>query len=476
MNKQASEPKDLSDLAIDAELADYSPIKGCMIIKPYGYKIWELLQTELNKRIQAAGYDNAYFPMLIPSSFLQKESDHVEGFAPECALVTQAGNTELEDPLVLRPTSETMIYHMYSKWIKSWRDLPYGINQWANVIRWEKRTRLFLRTTEFLWQEGHTAHATPEEADQTALKMLNLYDDFIQEYLALYSITGEKSETERFAGAEKTYSLEMLMSDGKILQAGTSHYLGDGFSKAFNIQYQDKNNDLQYTYLTSWGVSTRLIGAIIMGHRDAKGLRLPPKVAPYQVVIIPITRKNQDSTTVINYCNQLFTELKEQSIRVHLDDTDNSPGYKFNQWELKGAPLRIQVGLRDIENNVVEIARRDTCTKLKDIPQDNLISYIQDLLQTIQLEMLENHKQFTSENIREANSLDEINNILDTQGGFVYIPWSNTIDSEKTLKEKTKATIRVKAFQDTETLSTNKYQCAIDGTETAYKYYAGRAY
>lgn len=475
-DKTEKEELDYSDLVVQSDLADYSPVKGCMVIKPYGYKIWELIQKELDSRIKEAGYDNAYFPMLIPESFLKKEEDHVEGFAPECAVVTHAGGDKLEEPLVLRPTSETIIYSMYSKWIKSWRDLPYGINQWANVIRWEKRTRLFLRTTEFLWQEGHTAHATAEEADQVAIQMLHVYNDFMTKALALAPVIGQKSESEKFAGAVRTYSLEVLLRDGKILQAGTSHYLGDNFAKAFDIQYQNKDNKLQHVHLTSWGVSTRLIGAIIMGHRDDIGLVLPPNIAPYQIVIVPIYKKNkdEDKKTVMNYCDSLFSELKAQGIRVNVDDREQfSPGYKYNEWEQKGVPVRVHIGLRDIENNVVEIARRDTREKTQDIPQEGLTDRLVNLLIEIQDSLYQRQLSWQQENTFTVNSLEEANEKLNSgNSGFVKFYWDENPEYEKPLKDKAKATMRVASFDD----KNNTGSCIFSGKENSPSYYAGRAY
>lgn len=475
-DKIEKEELDYSDLIIKSDLADYSPVKGCMVIKPYGYKIWELIQKELDSRIKEAGFDNAYFPLLIPESFLKKEEDHVEGFAPECAVVTHAGGEQLEEPYVLRPTSETIIYSMYSKWIKSWRDLPYGINQWANVIRWEKRTRLFLRTTEFLWQEGHTAHATAEEADNVAIQMLHVYNDFMTKVLALAPVIGQKSESEKFAGAVHTYSLEVLLRDGKILQAGTSHYLGDNFAKAFDIQYQDKDNKLQNVHLTSWGVSTRLIGAIIMGHKDDIGLILPPNIAPYQIVIVPIYKKNkeEDKKTVMNYCDGLFSELKAQGVRVHVDDREQfSPGFKYNEWEQKGVPLRVHVGLRDIENNVVEIARRDTREKTQGVPQDGLTDKLTALLTEIQDSLYSRQLQWQQENTHTVTSVEEANEKLNSgNGGFVKIYWNEEPSHEKILKDSAKSTMRVKAFADKE----NTGKCIFSGEDNSISYHAGRAY
>ncbi len=462
---------DLSDLAIKADLADYSPVRGCMVIKHYGYAIWELIQSFLDKEIKRAGHKNAYFPLFIPESFLKKEAEHVEGFSPECAVVTHAGGEKLEEPLVVRPTSETIIYYMFSKWIKSWRDLPYSINQWANVVRWEKRTRLFLRTTEFLWQEGHTAHVDEEDAQAMAKKMLEIYNKFMKEVLALAPIVGEKSASERFAGAADTYSLEVLLRDGKILQAGTSHYLGTAFSKAFEIYYQNKNNELALAHLTSWGVSTRLIGALIMGHKDERGLILPPKIAPIQVIIIPIYKNPEDQELIISECKQIKQELEELEIRTEIDaDDQKTAGYKFNEWELKGVPIRIQIGKRDIENNVVEIVRRDKKEKLRDISRQGLTERIQALLNEIQEFLFQRNLSWREENIYTADSLEEINKILNDKGGFIKINWSGDYEDEIKLKEICKATVRVKALEE----PNNK--CAISGKDAKYKVYIGRAY
>ncbi|MDX1920647.1 MAG: proline--tRNA ligase [Candidatus Caenarcaniphilales bacterium] len=476
MNSQIETNKeivDLSDLAIRADLADYSPVRGCMVIKPYGYSIWELIQKELDARIKECGHQNAYFPLFIPESFIKKEADHIDGFAPECAVVTHAGGQKLEEPLVVRPTSETIIYHMFSKWIRSWRDLPYSINQWANVVRWEMRTRLFLRTTEFLWQEGHTAHATAEDANREARRMLNVYYDLMTNILALSPVVGEKTDSERFAGAHKTYSLEILLRDGKILQAGTSHHLGQGFAEAFGIKYQNKDNQLESVHLTSWGVSTRLIGAIILGHQDDKGLILPPRVAPFQVVIIPIYKNEEQKTNVMQECDQIFIELKQLGIRVKFDDNDQiTPGAKFNNWELKGVPLRVQVGPRDVENKVVELARRDTQTKLKDIPRIGLGERINVLLDDIQDALLERNKQWREENTRDIDSFDDINKVLDEKGGFLRAHWCGSAEHEAQIKEKTKATIRIKPFEAIDPDG----KCIVSGSPSPSRVYIGRAY
>jgi prolyl-tRNA synthetase len=396
-----------TDIIQEAQLADYSPVKGTMVIRPYGYALWEHIQSYLDKRFKDTGHQNAYFPLFIPKSFIEKEAEHVEGFSPELATVTHAGGKELEEPLIVRPTSETIINHMFSKWIKSHRDLPMLINQWANVVRWEMRTRLFLRTSEFLWQEGHTAHQTKEEATQEALQMLDIYEEFTEKIAAVKVIKGTKSEIEKFAGAKVTYSIEAMMLDKKALQAGTSHELGQNFSKAFEIQYSDENNNLAHPFQTSWGVSTRLIGMIIMAHGDDQGLKLPPAIAPTQVVIIPIIPKNADSEKILKLANQIKEMLSD--LRVHLDDREEvSPGFKFNEWELKGVPIRLELGPKDIENNSVVVARRDIQNSKTSIPINTLDSEITSLLDTIQNEMLKVSEQFLTDNTSHAESMDEL--------------------------------------------------------------------
>ncbi len=471
----ATQNVDLSDLAIRADLADYSPVRGCMVIKPYGYAIWELIQKELDGRIKECGHQNAYFPLLIPESFLKKEAEHVEGFAPECAVVTHAGGSKLEEPLVIRPTSETIIYHMFSKWIKSWRDLPYCINQWANVVRWEMRTRLFLRTTEFLWQEGHTAHASAEDADREARRMLDVYFDFMTKVLALSPLIGQKSDSERFAGADKTFSLEVLLRDGKILQAGTSHHLGQGFAKAFEIQFQNKNNEPEYVHLTSWGVSTRLIGAIILGHQDESGLILPPKVAPIQVIAIPIYKSADEREKVLNECDAIVGELKKLGIRAKVDANEQtSPGAKFNEWELKGVPIRVQIGPRDIENNQVELVRRDLKQKIKNVSREGLSERITLMLDEIQESLFQRNHSWREENTFEANSLEELNKRLDEKGGFGKIHWCGSAEHEAKIKEIAKATIRVRPFEEAK--SEEAGNCIVSGNPSPSRVYVGRAY
>ncbi|MDG1201463.1 MAG: proline--tRNA ligase [Candidatus Actinomarina sp.] len=441
-----------TDIIQEAQLADYSPVKGTMVIRPYGYALWEHIQSYLDKRFKDTGHQNAYFPLFIPKSFIEKEAEHVEGFSPELATVTHAGGKELEEPLIVRPTSETIINHMFSKWIKSHRDLPMLINQWANVVRWEMRTRLFLRTSEFLWQEGHTAHQTKEEATQEALQMLDIYEEFTEKIAAVKVIKGTKSEIEKFAGAKVTYSIEAMMLDKKALQAGTSHELGQNFSKAFEIQYSDENNNLAHPFQTSWGVSTRLIGMIIMAHGDDQGLKLPPAIAPTQVVIIPIIPKNADSEKILKLANQIKEMLSD--FRVHLDDREEvSPGFKFNEWELKGVPIRLELGPKDIENNSVVVARRDIQNSKTSIPINTLDSEISSLLDTIQNEMLKVSEQFLTDNTSHAESMDELLKQLQDSDGFVSCYWSESKEDELRVKEQTKATIRCYPLEHTNEMS-----------------------
>lgn len=441
-----------TDIIQEAQLADYSPVKGTMVIRPYGYAIWEHIQSYLDKRFKDTGHQNAYFPLFIPKSFIEKEAEHVEGFSPELATVTHAGGKELEEPLIVRPTSETIINHMFSKWIKSHRDLPMLINQWANVVRWEMRTRLFLRTSEFLWQEGHTAHQTKEEATQEALQMLDIYEEFTEKIAAVKVIKGTKSEIEKFAGAKVTYSIEAMMLDKKALQAGTSHELGQNFSKAFEIQYSDENNNLAHPFQTSWGVSTRLIGMIIMAHGDDQGLKLPPAIAPTQVVIIPIIPKNADSEKILKLANQIKEMLSD--FRVHLDDREEvSPGFKFNEWELKGVPIRLELGPKDIENNSVVVARRDIQNSKTSIPINTLDAEITSLLDTIQNEMLKVSEQFLTDNTSHAENMDELLKQLQDSDGFVSCYWSESKEDELRVKEQTKATIRCYPLEHTNEMS-----------------------
>ena len=431
-----------TDIIQQAQLADYSPVKGTMVIRPYGYSLWEGVQAYLDKKFKETGHENAYFPLFIPNSFIQKEAEHVEGFSPELATVTHAGGKELEEPLVVRPTSETIINHMFAKWIKSHRDLPMLVNQWANVVRWEMRTRLFLRTSEFLWQEGHTAHKTQEEATSEALQMLDIYAEFAENAAGVSVVKGIKSANERFAGATTTYSIEAMMKDKKALQAGTSHELGQNFSKAFEIQYSDENNELQHPFQTSWGVSTRLIGMIIMAHGDDKGLQLPPKLAPTQSVLIPIIPNEDSKSGVLETVNKLHEELRE-SYRMKIDDRDNiSPGFKFNEWELKGVPLRIEIGPKDIEKNSVVFSRRDGVDGKKSISINEVSQKLKDNLDDIQSNLLETSKNFRKDNTIHVDSKAELIDTLNSTPGFVTCYWDENTSDEIEIKDLTKATLR----------------------------------
>ena len=431
-----------TDIIQQAQLADYSPVKGTMVIRPYGYSLWEGVQAYLDKKFKETGHENAYFPLFIPNSFIQKEAEHVEGFSPELATVTHAGGKELEEPLVVRPTSETIINHMFAKWIKSHRDLPMLINQWANVVRWEMRTRLFLRTSEFLWQEGHTAHKTQEEATSEALQMLDIYAQFAENAAGVSVVKGIKSANERFAGATTTYSIEAMMKDKKALQAGTSHELGQNFSKAFEIQYSDENNKLQHPFQTSWGVSTRLIGMIIMAHGDDKGLQLPPKLAPTQSVLIPIIPNEDSKSVVLETVNKLHEELRE-SYRMKIDDRDNiSPGFKFNEWELKGVPLRIEIGPKDIEKNSVVFTRRDGVDGKNSISINEVSQKLKDNLDDIQSNLLETSKNFRKDNTIHVDSKAELIDTLNSTPGFVTCYWDENTSDEIEIKDLTKATLR----------------------------------
>ena len=431
-----------TDIIQQAQLADYSPVKGTMVIRPYGYSLWEGVQAYLDKKFKETGHENAYFPLFIPNSFIQKEAEHVEGFSPELATVTHAGGKELEEPLVVRPTSETIINHMFAKWIKSHRDLPMLINQWANVVRWEMRTRLFLRTSEFLWQEGHTAHKTQEEATSEALQMLDIYAEFAENAAGVSVVKGIKSANERFAGATTTYSIEAMMKDKKALQAGTSHELGQNFSKAFEIQYSDENNELQHPFQTSWGVSTRLIGMIIMAHGDDKGLQLPPKLAPTQSVLIPIIPNEDSKSVVLETVNKLHEELRE-SYRMKIDDRDNiSPGFKFNEWELKGVPLRIEIGPKDIEKNSVVFSRRDGVDGKNSVSINEVSQKLKDNLDDIQSNLLETSKNFRKDNTIHVDSKAELIDTLNSTPGFVTCYWDENTSDEIEIKDLTKATLR----------------------------------
>ncbi len=443
-----------NNLVVKADLAEQSAVRGCMVIKPYGYAIWEKMHEVLDRMFKETGHQNAYFPLFIPKSFLSREAEHVEGFAKECAVVTHHRlkvspdgkgvivdpDAKLEEELVVRPTSETIIWNTYKNWIKSWRDLPLLCNQWANVVRWEMRTRLFLRTAEFLWQEGHTAHATSGEAVEEARRMVNVYARFAREYMAMPVVVGCKSETERFAGALDTYTIEAMMQDGKALQAGTSHFLGQNFAKAFDVQFADKDGNLQYVWATSWGVSTRLMGALIMTHSDNNGLVLPPALAPIQVVMVPIPGKNQ-SDAVLSRMEELKNALQAKGVSVKMDNRDNlRPGFKFAEWELKGVPVRIVMGERDLENGTVELARRDTMTK-ESVPQEGLADRVAALMDEIQANLYDKAASFREKNIIKVDTWSEFKQKIE-EGGFLLCHWDGTPETEEKIKEETKATIR----------------------------------
>ncbi|HHV61654.1 MAG: proline--tRNA ligase [Zestosphaera sp.] len=429
-----------TDVVLKAELADYAPVRGCMVIRPYGYAIWENIQARLDRRIKETGHKNAYFPLFVPESLLRKEAQHVEGFAPEVAWVTHGGNEELAERLVVRPTSETIICSMYSKWIKSWRDLPVLINQWANVVRWEKTTRPFLRTAEFLWQEGHTAHRTLEEATEETLRMLNVYIDFVENDLAIPVVAGRKTESEKFAGAVDTYSLEAMMADGRALQAGTSHNLGQNFAKVFDITFLDEDNQLKYVWQTSWGVSTRLIGAIIMVHGDERGLALPPAVAPIQVIIVPIMTPGHKEE-VLSKAREI-RERFEHEYRIDMDAREEySPGWKFNEWELRGVPIRLEVGPRDIKAGQVVLVRRDTGEKLT-VKEEALPDTLRDVLNQVHQGLYNRARKFMDDNTHEVSSYQELKELMDTKRGFAIAPWCGDPACEASIKAETGATIR----------------------------------
>ena len=446
-----------NELVVKANLAENSAVRGCMVIKPYGYAIWERMQEILDRKFKETGHSNAYFPLFVPKSLFEAEEKNAEGFAKECAIVTHYrlendpenkgklrvdSKAKLEEELIVRPTSEAVIWSTYKNWIQSYRDLPILINQWANVVRWEMRTRLFLRTSEFLWQEGHTAHESKNEAIDEAILINDLYADFIQNYLAVPVIKGLKSESEKFAGAIDTYCVEALMQDGKALQAGTSHFLGQNFAKAFDVKYTNKKGKLEYVWATSWGVSTRLMGALIMSHSDDNGLVLPPELAPHQVVIVPIYKTKEEHKLVEKVCNIIKENLIKSGIRVCFDNRDNmKPGFKFNEYELKGVPLRIAIGPRDIKNKILEIARRDTMTKCS-IKQTDVVKYISSELKVIQDDLFKNAQNFQKQNTVEVDNFEEFKKVIDNTGGFVFAHWDGTPQTEKIIKEKTKATIR----------------------------------
>ena len=451
-----------NELILKSELADYAPVKGCMVIRPHGYAIWEKMRDALDKMFKDTGHANAYFPMLIPESYIKKEAEHVEGFSPELAVVTHAGGKKLEEPLILRPTSETVIWSMYKNWIHSYRDLPLLINQWANVIRWEMRTRLFLRTTEFLWQEGHTAHATAEEAEEETLRMLNVYKTFAEEFMAMPVLTGKKSESQKFAGAVSTYAIEAMMGDKKGLQSGTSHYLGQNFAKAFDVKFQNEENKEEYVYATSWGVSTRLIGALVMTHSDDKGLVLPPKLSPFELIIIPIWKTAEEETKVRSFLEKIENSLKSAGVTYKIDDkTYVTPGWKFNEWELKGIPLRIEVGPRDVKDNQLVMVRRDRSEKV--IKQlDGIGEESRIILDTIQKDMFEKASTFRADNTKRISSYEDFKEFYESEGGFAESYWCGSPECEQEVQDETKATIQVIPFEQPE----EKGSCIKCGKES----------
>lgn len=474
-----------NDLVIKADLAENSSVRGCMVIKPYGYAIWEKIQSELDRKFKETGHVNAYFPLFIPKSYLSREAEHVEGFAKECAVVTHhrlkadpEGNglivdpeAKLEEELIVRPTSETIIWSTYKNWIQSYRDLPILINQWANVVRWEMRTRLFLRTAEFLWQEGHTAHATEAEALEEAKKMLNVYANFVENYMAIPVVKGVKSPNERFAGALETFCIEALMQDGKALQAGTSHFLGQNFAKAFDVTFVDKNNKQDYVWATSWGVSTRLIGALIMAHSDDNGLVLPPTLAPHQVVIVPIYKQPEQLAAITERAEKIMNLLKKTGITVKYDDDDTKkPGWKFAEYELKGVPVRLAIGARDLENNTVEVARRDTLTK-ETVSAENIEIYVSDLLTEIQKNIYQKAFEFRTSVTKEVNSYEEFKVEIE-KGGFLLCHWDGTPETEEKIKEETKATIRCIPLEGDQTPGV----CMVTGKPSKQRVIFARAY
>ncbi|MCD6454789.1 MAG: proline--tRNA ligase [Candidatus Aminicenantes bacterium] len=455
-----------------AELADYAPMKGMMVIRPSGYAIWENIQRLLDRRFKETGHTNAYFPLFIPESFLKKEAEHVEGFAPEVAWVTHGGQEELQERLAVRPTSEAIICAMYSKWVRSWRDLPILINQWANVVRWEKVTRPFLRTTEFLWQEGHTVHATYEDAQEEVLRILNIYKEFIENELAIKVYAGKKSDREKFAGALATYTVEALMPDGKALQAGTSHNLGQNFSKAFDIKFEDRDQKLKYAWQTSWGVSTRLVGATIMVHGDDDGLILPPHVAPYQAVIVPIF-KVKDKETVLSVAENIYERLRKKFRTVYDYREEYTPGWKFAEWEMRGVPIRIEIGPRDIKENSLIFVRRDTREKVK-INMDEVEEKLEELLEEVQKNLFQRSEKFTFENTRETLDYSELKEIIEEKRGFVISPWCGDQKCELKVKEETKATIRLIPLDEGDKIVGKK--CVVCGKPAKHIAYFARAY
>jgi len=475
-----------NDITLKAGLADHSDVRGCMVIKPYGYAIWEMMQRALDDMLKETGHVNAYFPLFIPKSYFSKEAEHVEGFAKECAVVTHYRlkadpdgkglivdpEAKLEEELIVRPTSETIIWNTYKKWIQSYRDLPILVNQWCNVVRWEMRTRLFLRTTEFLWQEGHTAHSKKEEAIEETLKILDLYGEFAEKWMAMPVLKGVKSEAERFAGAVDTYCIEALMQDGKALQAGTSHFLGQNFAKAFDVQFANREGELDYVWASSWGVSTRLIGALIMAHSDDEGLILPPKLAPIQVVVVPIYKSDDQLRQISEKVTELVAGMKEIGIRVKYDDSDNrKPGWKFAEYEMKGVPIRIAIGPRDIENGTVELVRRDTKEK-NTTPSEGLTETVRALLEDIQRNIFDKALKFRNDNITTIDSYDEFKETLNSKGGFILAHWDGSKDSEERIKNETKATIRCIPMEE----SSEPGKCIISGKTSKQRVYFAKSY
>jgi len=478
--------KDISswytEVVTKAGLADYGPVKGTMVIKPYGFQLWENIKEVFDSMIKKTGHTNAYFPLLIPKSFLAKEAEHVDGFAKECAVVTHTKlksennaivvdpDSRLEEEVIIRPTSETVIWSMYKKWIQSYRDLPILINQWANVVRWEMRTRLFLRTTEFLWQEGHTAHKNKEEAQKETLDILELYRQLAEDYLAIPVYTGLKTDSEKFAGADKTYCIEAMMLDKRALQAGTSHNLGQNFAKAFDVKFQTEDNNEEFVWATSWGISTRLIGAVILAHGDKKGLRLPPNIAPVQVVIIPISRDEKQKKLVKDYINVIVNELIDMKVRYIVDWSDASPGYKFNDWEMKGVPMRMEIGPRDVESNMVVVARRDNGEK-KSIYRDKVKDEISNLLVKIQSELFDQAKNFRDSNTHVVETYEDFKDIIKF-GGFVRCGWDGSEKTEAKIKDETKATIRCVPFDE----NPENLRCVYSGEPAQHEVIYAKAY
>ena len=473
-----------TDIVTKAGLADYGPVKGTMVIMPYGFELWDLVKNVLDKMIKETGHVNAYFPIFIPKSYLAKEAEHIDGFAKECAVVTHTRlksdengdinvdpSSRLEEEVIVRPTSETIIWSMYKKWIQSYRDLPVLINQWANVVRWEMRTRLFLRTSEFLWQEGHTAHATAEEAEEETLKILDLYKCLAEDYLAMPVLTGLKTEAEKFAGAEKTYCIEAMMGDKKALQAGTSHNLGQNFAKAFGVTFQNDKNEEELVFATSWGVSTRLVGAIIMTHGDENGLRLPPKIAPIQVVVVPIFKDEDQKKAIKNFIMNQIQDLKNENIRIYEDWSDRRPGSKFNHWELKGVPIRIEIGQRDILNEELVLYRRDKNEK-SNIKIDDFVNIVKKTLEDIQTNLFLEAKNFQVKNTHNVKNFDEFKTVIENEGGFIKCGWDGTSETESRIKELTKATIRVIPFEQ----DIDQLKCIYSNKKAKYEVIFAKAY